>query len=115
MLENITIITWTLFSKILPDLKLCEIDGSGYPRSDRASLSIKEWLQQKIILDQSSPMTIREFIRQIYDQDGGAHYDPKYNRAFDQSNTYRQTIAKLGSYLIQAASPELIQKNLMEE
>ena len=102
------IVDLSLLPEILPDLKMHAMDGSGQPVTDGAALSLMEWLQQKLNVNESSSLTIRQFIRQVCDQDGGAHYDPKNDRVFDQSESYRQIIENLGRYLIEAAAPEFI-------
>jgi|APHig6443717497_1056834.scaffolds.fasta_scaffold334285_2 hypothetical protein len=44
---------------------------------DGAHLLLSEWLAQPVIDLAGDRLTIREFIRRVCDQDGGAHVDPK--------------------------------------
>lgn len=109
------IVDLSLLPKILPDLKIQGTDGSGQPAIDGAELSVTDWLQQKLFVNASSSPTIQQFIRQVCDQDGGAHFDPKIDPVFDQSESCHQIIENLGRHLIETATPELIRLSTIQE
>ncbi len=109
------IVNLSLLPGILPDLRIQATDGFGQPAVDGTKLSTSDWLQQKLFVNASSSPTIRQFIRQVCDQDGGAHFDPKNNPVFDQSERHRQIIENLGSLLIEAAAPDLNRLSTFQE
>lgn len=64
----------SLLRRLLPDLTLPELDEAGEFRQE-GGLRVGEWLDQEISLERGQQVTLRQLIRQVCDQDGGAHLD----------------------------------------
>ena len=63
----------------MSDLMLPPISRTGEPSPCDELLPLKTWLAQPIRSTAKETMSIRQFIRIICDQDGGAHLDHKPN------------------------------------
>lgn len=61
--------------RLLPDLRLPAMDAAGRP-DKRIRLPLSEWLDTPLPTA-SAPVTPRQLIRCVCDQDGGAHVDLK--------------------------------------
>ena len=95
----------------LPEIRLEKLDENGQQRSGLAGLTINEWLDQKLVVDSGKNQTIRQWIRQVCDQDGGAHYDPKVKSQLDPNTNYRDFIITLGRYLIHAVDMHIAKEH----
>jgi len=95
----------------LPGIRLHQLDEYGQVFSNQAGLTISEWLEQKLTINFDKSVTIRQLIRQVCDQDGGAHYDPKIKSRLDQIINYRMMIFKLGGNLIHAVDTHNAKQN----
>ncbi len=87
-----------LLSRLAPGLKLARLDSKTLSDSNLPPLPLQEWLGQPLPLDKGAPLTIRQLIRQVCDQDGGAHVDSKPNSRldlFDQRAAWIITIAQV--------------------
>ena len=100
----------SLLPRWLPGMRLHSLDEAGQALSNQAGLTINEWLEQKLVLDSGKNLTVRQLIRQVCDQDGGAHYDPKIKSRLDQNTNYRNLIINLGGYLIHAVDTKIAQE-----
>ena len=89
----------SILPKAFPDLKLHPINLDCLERNTGTKLPLVEWLEQGIP-NANSHLTIRQFIRQICDQDGGAHADPKINSVFLSIPKYRTKIINLGTMIV---------------
>ena len=65
------VVAIAVLPQIIPDLELPEI-APGF-----RNLSLKDWLAQPIPGQPDQALTIRQLIRRVCDQDGGAHVDFK--------------------------------------
>jgi hypothetical protein len=90
----------SLLPRWLPGIKLQKLDENGQHLSDPVGLTIHEWLNQKLAFDSVHKQTIRQLIRQVCDQDGGAHYDPKIQSRLAQNANSRNFIIRLGRNLV---------------
>ncbi len=66
----------SLLPKIQPRCVLPPVSPDGRPDLGR-SLPLADWLSQPLSGLEGKQMSIRDFIRRVCDQDGGAHVDPK--------------------------------------
>ncbi len=58
-------------------LKLARLTAQGEFDPAQELLSLDAWLVQPITLNPRNTLTIRELVRRVCDQDGGAHVDPR--------------------------------------
>ena len=73
------IVDISLLSRILPDLNIPALKSDKSLDQDLHPLTLKNWLEQPIPDTEASTLSIRQFIRSLCDQNGGAHVDPKPN------------------------------------
>jgi hypothetical protein len=76
----------SLLPRLVPGLKLARIGMKGINTPDLPLLALQEWLSQPLPLETNLPITIRQLIRQVCDQDGGAHVDIKPNSGLEKLN-----------------------------
>ncbi|MCJ7625360.1 MAG: hypothetical protein MUO76_17825 [Anaerolineaceae bacterium] len=88
------IINIALIPRLIPDLTLPPIGVDGEPDHKILPISLPEWLTQE--LPAETPMTIRELIRRVCDQDGGAHVDPKPVAGLSNLEAYETWIIRIG-------------------
>jgi len=69
--------------------------GDVFNRSAQP-LSIEEWLDQSL-----GALTIRQLIRRVCDQDGGAHVDPRPSVSLPEGLDYRTWILVIGEYVVE--------------
>ena len=66
----------SLLRRIHPDYVLPPIDGESHMKTG-APLTLDAWLEQPLYGQNGQALCVRQFIRRVCDQDGGAHVDPK--------------------------------------
>jgi len=94
------VVNISLLPRLLPEIKLHAMDKQGHVTSDQPDLPLNEWLAQPLTVHSLKTLTIRELVRRICDQDGGAHYDPKPNTRLDDTENNKKWMTQLGSYLV---------------
>ncbi|MGD0708334.1 MAG: hypothetical protein ABSA51_07765 [Anaerolineaceae bacterium] len=67
----------SLVPQVLPELKFHPLNSIGEFDHDLPPMTLEEWLAQPLPIKATSPVTIRTLIRQVCDQDGGAHVDQR--------------------------------------
>jgi len=97
------IVDISLASRLAPHLSLHPISQEGSFDHSLPRLPLAEWLQQPLPASIEPPITIRELIRKVCDQEGGAHVDPKPEGRLPQNLNATAWIADIGSYVV----PEL--------
>lgn len=80
------IVDISLLPRLTPGLKLSPIEMQSIGTPDLPLLTLQEWLSQPLPLETNPPVTIRQLIRQVCDQDGGAHVDMKPDTGLAQLN-----------------------------
>ena len=93
--------------RLLPDLRLPAMDAAGRP-DERILFPLSEWLNTPISAA-SAPVTPRQLIRCVCDQDGGAHVDlkPQANLRYLPSEETALWIYRLAQILLDAVLPLL--------
>jgi hypothetical protein len=78
------IVDIALLPRLAPGLKLAKIGMKGINNPDLPLLTLRDWLSQPLPLETNPPVTIRQLIRQVCDQDGGAHVDLKPDSGLEE-------------------------------
>ncbi|MBE3142782.1 MAG: hypothetical protein IMZ61_02520, partial [Planctomycetes bacterium] len=89
-----------LLSRLAPGLKLARLDSKTLSDSNLPPLPLQEWLGQPLPLDKGAPLTIRQLIRQVCDQDGGAHVDSKPNSGLEQLTQRAEWIIHIAQVVV---------------
>jgi hypothetical protein len=105
----------SLVPRLFPDLALghravVAPDGeTGLPRlafhAAAAPLPLQAWLAQPLPAPWGKPVSLRELIRTVCEQDGGAHVD---QRSLDDLRSWKERgehIATLGEYILSVLDP----------
>ncbi len=93
----------SLAPRLAPRLALHPLEQDGSFNRSLARIPLAEWLEQPLPTGLESPITIRELIRKVCDQEGGAHVDPKADSGLPEELDSAAWITAIGSY----AAPEL--------
>ena len=103
-----TIVSLSLVPRVYPALRLHFILEDGTFDLETANLSLDDWLKQPI--GNGNPLTIRELIRRVCDQDGGAHIDPKCQAGLPEPDIAVDRIVKLSEYItrVLACQPDSV-------
>ncbi len=95
--QHSQVVDISLAGRLWPELKLPRLDASGVAGGELARLA---WLEQRL----EQGITVRQLIRRVVDQDGGAHVDLKPNAGLPEALDAAEKIARLG--MVVAASLE---------
>ncbi len=79
------------------------------PASIDLKLDLEDWLEQKM---PEEGLTVRQFIRAVCDQDGGAHVDLRQPTRLPEWNTTAARIIQLSEVTLTALIPSLKQESL---
>ena len=75
------------------------LDDKGAFNPSLEKIPLNKWLDQ-ILPEQNDPnITIRQLIRSVCDQDGGAHVDLKPHAGVHKINNHKKWICILGKYI----------------
>lgn len=111
----------SLAPRILPGLSLYPADlptltpdWSGELRFDTGQerLTLRAWLGQMIPLRADQPVTLRELIRAVCDQDGGAHVDLRAHGGALGPSVFRRPYAPAPHHLAIVCIGEYVQTEL---
>ncbi len=101
--------------RLFPDLALDRqvvIDTSGEDGQTRlefhpapAALTLQEWLAQELPAPWGKPVSLRDLIRRVCEQDGGAHVDPRALADLRLWVERGEHIARIGEYIAGALAP----------
>jgi len=69
------VVNIALLPYLYPDLKLPQVNEDGEFDDALEPLPVETWLDQPLFLEDCGEVTLRQLIRRICDQDGGAHVD----------------------------------------
>jgi len=86
----------SLAPRIMGSLSLPSLDGA--PDSQR--LPLKDWLAQEVELTPGQRLTVRELIRRVCDQDGGAHVDPHPHAGLPEGGCQAELIYRVGMVIL---------------
>lgn len=89
-----------LAGRLWPDLRLPSLSES----LPEGSLLLKDWLEQKL---PEGDLTIRQLIRRVCDQDGGAHVDTRPHARLPEEFHTEEWIGKLGEIALAVLIPLL--------
>lgn len=90
----------SLAVRVFPDLAFHPLVGNKFDRN-RFRIPLKNWLAQPLPEDENrAAPAIREFIRQICDNEGGVHFDPKNLPAEGSEKDYGRWIQLIGGYVL---------------
>jgi hypothetical protein len=92
----------SLLPRLLPDLKLARIELQTIDHTYMLLLPLQEWLAQPISVNAGPPLTIRQLIRQVCDQDGGAHVDLKPDSGLELYDQRAEGIIKIARVVVSA-------------
>lgn len=95
----------SLVPQIAPELKFHPLNALGEFDSTLSPLPLKGWLAQPLPVKAVAPMTIRTLIRQVCDQDGGAHVDPRTAMQFIPEAA--GWMVRIGHYVLERLETEL--------
>lgn len=104
----------SLVPRLFPDLRLeaLEADFQSSPDELRflpgaGTLSLADWLAQEIPAPGGEPISLRELIRSVCEQDGGAHVDPRPVSRLRSWEARGALLASLGTYILAELEPLL--------
>lgn len=101
------IVDISLLPRLIPDLELPELDLDSKTISPADEIPLADWLKQKITLGKRSEVTIRQLIRLVCDQDGGAHVDYKPQSALRGTSIYPQAVLSIAGVVLTAVEAQL--------
>ena len=87
----------SLLGRLWPELELHPLSAGCFDRS-LPPLPLDRWLSQALPAA-GAALTIRQLIRRVCDQDGGAHVDPKPQAGLAALPDHPAWIVKIGEYL----------------
>lgn len=87
-----------LVPRVWPDFQLHPLGVAGIDLS-LPPVALSTWLEQYLSIS-ARRITIRQLIRRVCDQDGGAHVDPKLREGLPVSDDAREWILRLGGYVV---------------
>ena len=99
--QHSQVVDISLAGRLWPELKLPRLDAGGAPGEGGSELARLAWLEQRL---EPEGITLRQLIRRVVDQDGGAHVDLKPNAGLPEALDVAEKIARLGAVV--AASLE---------
>jgi len=73
------IVDISLAKRVWPGLRLRLLAPPGAPDLDSPPVPLGQWLAQRLPAGPDATITVRELIRRVCDQQGGAHVDVKPN------------------------------------
>jgi len=80
-------------------MRFHQLDDDGTFTPSLEKIPLNEWLDQ-ILPEQNDPnITIRQLIRSVCDQDGGAHVDQKSNAGVHKINSREKWIYCVSQYI----------------
>lgn len=90
----------SLALRVFPDLAFHPLVGNEFDRS-LVCIPVKNWLAQPLPEgeNQAAP-AIREFIRQVCDNEGGVHFDPKNIPVGGSEKDHERWIQLVGGYVL---------------
>ncbi|GAP15336.1 hypothetical protein LARV_03120 [Longilinea arvoryzae] len=94
------VVSLALVKRLWPDVRFQPIDA----QSKDSSLPLEDWLEQKL---PDGDLTLRQFIRQVCDQDGGAHVDIRQHARMPGRHSTAAWICKLSEITLAALVPLL--------
>ena len=95
----------SLVPRVLPDLKFHPLNSVGEFDHDLPPMALEAWLAQPLPIKATSPVTIRLLIRQVCDQDGGAHVDQRAAMLFIPEAA--RWVVHIGRYVMERLETEL--------
>ena len=102
------VIDIAVLPQLIPNLELPEL-GPG-----RKKLPLKDWLAQPVPAQPDQALTIRQLIRRVCDQDGGAHVDIKPEAGLVGLNP-AEWIQKIGEIVVMNVNLPIISNELPAE
>jgi len=73
--QHDAVVNIALLPRLYPDLVLPGLNEDGEFDDTLEPLPVETWLEQTVVLEDCGEQTLRQLIRRICDQDGGAHVD----------------------------------------
>jgi hypothetical protein len=95
----------SLIPQVVPDISFDPLNSTNEFDATLPPLSLEDWLAQPLPIKAVSPVTIRTLIRQVCDQDGGAHVDRRAEMLFVPEAT--RWVVKIGRYVLDRLGSEL--------
>ena len=90
----------SLVPRVFGNIYLRMPDKDGLFSSGSKKFPLNKWLDQTIPGQFNPETSIRQLIRRVCDQDGGAHIDVKANAGLQDIINYQTWINKLGKYIV---------------
>lgn len=87
----------SLARRVWPDLRLYRINEQGEFDARLEPLALDAWLALPIPLSPGGTIALRELVRRVCDQDGGAHVDPKARAGLQGVEDVPGWICKIGA------------------
>jgi hypothetical protein len=92
----------SLAKRLWPDLRLHPLNALGHFDANLPPLLLDDWLMQVLPGDASRSITLRQLIRRVCDQDGGAHVDLKPRAGLHRIADVSAWIYKIAAEVISA-------------
>jgi hypothetical protein len=92
----------SLARRIWPGLRLSPLNSQGQFDAGLELLDLDAWLAQPIPLGPGRALPLRELVRRVCDQDGGAHVDPKPRAGLHAVDDARRWICLIGAETLRA-------------
>ncbi len=95
-----SIVNISLLPRLRPGLALHPLGEDGFDRT-RRPIPLAEWLEQPLPLPEPEPPTVRNLIRRVCEQDGGAHVDPRASVPLP-AGEYRAWILRIAGEVVKS-------------
>lgn len=96
----------SLAPRLWPDLALPPLGEDGQFQPLSAPLPLVEWLEQQVRLAPERAISLRDLIRQVCDQDGGAHVDRRLHTGLPAGADASGWLRKIAGVVIQVMGEE---------
>lgn len=95
------IVNISLLPRLIPEVTLPQPADKGF-LAPNARLKLKAWLDQPLPGAAEAGITVRQFIRRVCEQDGGAHVDPKPQAGLAGITDREEKIIRLAETVLEA-------------
>jgi hypothetical protein len=96
----------SLLPEVYPTLRLPAMDENGQPNPHQSDLSLADWLEQNLVFPDKHRITLKQLIRSVCDQDGGAHVDRKERAVGLAAQKRADMIIRLSEIIVGLPLPE---------
>ena len=100
------VVNISLSKRLWPDLHLHPLNQDGFFDPGRNPVLLSDWLAQRLPLSSGQVLTLRDLIRRVCDQEGGAHVDLKPESGLPALPDVIDWVCKAGTETLRAVEAQ---------